>query len=69
MKRFIGIIRTVNCDYQDRIKALYFYEWRDNYDHQKIWNIENSPIHTAFGLCDREGHPKFDIASLIRGDS
>lgn len=69
LRRFIGIIRKVNCDYDDRIKALYFYEWRDNYYHNKIWNIENSPIHTAFGLCDREGNPKLNISALIQGES
>jgi hypothetical protein len=27
--------------------------------------VEQSPIHVAFGLCDRFGVPKFDIKELI----
>jgi hypothetical protein len=27
-------------------------------------NVEQSPIHVAFGLCDRFGVPKFDIKKL-----
>ncbi len=65
MKEFISIIRIANEDFKGRIKALYFYEWRDNLYHSKIWNVENSPIHVAFGLCDRFGNPKFDIHKLI----
>ena len=65
MQEFMTRIRSVNADYKDRIKALYFYEWRDNLYHQKIWNIEQSPIHVAFGLCDRFGIPKFDLKQLI----
>jgi len=65
MHQFIGIIRSINHDYKDRIQAIYFYEWRDNLYHSKIWNVEQSPIHTAFGLCDRFGNPKFDIKRLV----
>lgn len=65
MYEFLGVIKRVNDEYQGRIKALYFYEWRDNLHHDKIWNIEQSPIHVAFGLCDRFGTPKFDIQELI----
>ena len=65
MEQFIGIIRTVNHDYQGRIQAIFFYEWRDNLYHAKIWNVEQSPIHTAFGLCDHHGNPKFDIKRLV----
>ena len=65
MQEFMARIRSVNADYKGRIKALYFYEWRDNLYHQKIWNIEQSPIHVAFGLCDRFGTPKFDLKQLI----
>jgi hypothetical protein len=65
MREFISRIQLVNTDYKNRIKALYFYEWRDNLYHSKIWNIEKSPIHVAFGLCDRFGTPKFDIPKLI----
>jgi hypothetical protein len=65
MAEFISRIRTVNQDFKGRIIALYFYEWRDNLYHSKIWNVEQSPIHVAFGLCDRFGTPKFDIQKLI----
>jgi hypothetical protein len=68
MQEFFDRIQSVNDDYGGRIKALYFYEWRDNLYHQKIWNVEESPIHVAFGLCDRFGNPKFDIRKLITGD-
>ena len=64
MTEFIGIIQRVNADYDGRIQAIYFYEWRDNLYHDKIWNVEQSPIHVAFGLCDRFGTPKFDIRQL-----
>jgi hypothetical protein len=59
------LIRRVNSDYQSCIQALYFYEWRDNLYHRKIWNEEQSPIHVAFGLCDRFGVPKFNIKELL----
>jgi hypothetical protein len=65
MEAFIGSIRRVNNDYGSAIRALYFYEWRDNLYHSKIWNVEQSPIHTAFGLCDRAGRPKFDLSRLF----
>ena len=65
MREFLARIRTVNADFNHRIQALYFYEWRDNLYHSKIWNIEQSPIHVAFGLCDRFGVPKFDIQKLL----
>ena len=65
MHEFLARIRVVNADYQDRIKALYFYEWRDNHYHSKIWNIEQSPIHVAFGLCDRFGIPKLNMQKLL----
>lgn len=65
MSEFISIIQKANQDHNGRIKALYFYEWRDNLYHSKIWNVEQSPIHVAFGLCDRFGTPKFDILKLI----
>ncbi len=65
MTEFLARIRTVNGDFKNRIKALYFYEWRDNLYHSKIWNVEQSPIHVAFGLCDRSGTPKFDIQKLL----
>jgi len=66
MRGFINLIRRVNADYNGRIQTLYFYEWRDNLYHRKIWNVEQSPIHVAFGLCDRFGVPKFDIGELVR---
>jgi hypothetical protein len=65
MVDFIDLIRRVNDDYQGRIQALYIYEWRDNLYHYKIWNEEQSPIHVAFGLCDRFGVPKFNINDLL----
>ena len=65
MHEFFELIRQVNADYDGRIQALYFYEWRDNLYHRKIWNVEQSPIHVAFGLCDRFGVPKFDIKELV----
>jgi hypothetical protein len=65
MKEFMARIWRANQDFNQRIKAIYFYEWRDNLYHSKIWNIEQSPIHTAFGLCDRFGEPKFDIKALL----
>jgi hypothetical protein len=68
MQEFMTCIRSVKADFKGRIKALYFYEWRDNLHHQKIWNVEQSPIHVAFGLCDRFGTRKFDIQKLIAED-
>lgn len=65
MGEFLSIIKRVDADYGHPIKALYFYEWRDNLYHDKIWNIEASPIHVAFGLCDRHGVPKTDIKTLL----
>lgn len=65
MCEFLDIIKRVDADYGHPIKALYFYEWRDNLHHDKIWNIEASPIHVAFGLCDRHGVPKTDIKALL----
>ena len=65
MSDFLSIIKRVDADYGHPIKALYFYEWRDNLHHDKIWNIEASPIHVAFGLCDRNGVPKTDIKALL----
>jgi hypothetical protein len=64
MVEFVDLIRHMNADYDGRIQAIYFYEWRDNLHHRKIWNVEQSPIHVAFGLCDRFGVPKFDIKKL-----
>jgi hypothetical protein len=66
MRAFVSLIRRVNGEYDNRIRAIYFYEWRDNLHHPKIWNVERSPIHTAFGLCDRFGVPKFDLSSLTK---
>jgi hypothetical protein len=65
MQEFADLIRRVNADYAGRIQALYCYEWRDNLYHRKIWNVEQSPIHVAFGLCDRLGVPKLDIKKLV----
>lgn len=68
MREFVGLIRGVDDEYGGRIRALYFYEWRDNLHHPKIWNVEQSPIHVAFGLCDRFGVPKFEIRELVEGE-
>lgn len=65
MYELVEIIRRVNADYGGRIQALYFYEWRDNLYHHKISNEEQSPIHSAFGLCDRFGIPKLDVKGLV----
>ena len=65
MQQFADLIHRANADYGGRIRALYFYEWRDNLHHAKIWNVEQSPIHVAFGLCDRFGVPKFDVKELV----
>jgi exo-beta-1,3-glucanase (GH17 family) len=65
MGEFARLLRRVNAEYGGRMQALYFYEWRDNLYHDKIWNVEQSPIHVAFGLCDRFGVPKFDLQELV----
>jgi exo-beta-1,3-glucanase (GH17 family) len=65
MQEFMAIIRRLDDEYGHPIRGLYFYEWRDNLNHDKIWNVEGSPIHTAFGLCDRFGIPKFNIKKLF----
>jgi hypothetical protein len=68
MLEFMKIIHRANDDYSGIIQALYFYEWRDNLYHSKIWNVESSPIHTAFGLCDRDGNPKVAIRKVIAAE-
>jgi len=65
MQAFLVLIRRLDAEYNHPIQGLYFYEWRDNLHHDKIWNVEGSPIHTAFGLCDRFGNPKFDLEKVI----
>jgi hypothetical protein len=65
MQEFLALISRVDAEYNHPVRGLYFYEWRDNLHHDKIWNVEGSPIHTAFGLCDRFGTPKFNIRLLI----
>jgi hypothetical protein len=65
MEEMLGIIDRANTDYGSIIRTVYFYEWRDNPYHSKIANEEHSPIHCAFGLCDRSGKPKFDIPGLL----
>jgi hypothetical protein len=65
MDEFLAIIQRLDKEYDHPIRGLYFYEWRDNLHHSKIWNVEGSPIHTAFGLCDRFGKPKFDIRPIL----
>jgi hypothetical protein len=65
MEEFLALIRRVDDEYGNPIRGMYFYEWRDNLYHAKIWNVEGSPIHVAFGLCDRNGVPKMNLKSLI----
>jgi exo-beta-1,3-glucanase (GH17 family) len=65
MQEFLELIKSLDSKYDHLIRGLYFYEWRDNLYHDKIWNVENSPIHTTFGLCDHHGVPKMDIKALI----
>ncbi|MDF1514379.1 MAG: hypothetical protein P1S60_11275 [Anaerolineae bacterium] len=65
MGQYLDRIRGAADDYQGMLRAVYFYEWRDNLYHSKIWNVEQSPIHVAFGLCDQNGRPKFDIKALL----
>jgi hypothetical protein len=65
MQEFLALIHRLDDEYGHPIRGLYFYEWRDNLHHDKIWNVEGSPIHTAFGLCDRHGVPKMDIKALL----
>ncbi len=65
MREFAALLHQVNAEYDGCIQALYVYEWRDNLYHDKIWNVEQSPIHVAFGLCDRTGMPKLDIRALL----
>ena len=65
MQEFLALIRRLDDEYDHPMRGLYFYEWRDNLHHDKIWNVEASPIHTAFGLCDRFGTPKLSIKKLI----
>jgi hypothetical protein len=67
MQEFLALIQRVDAEYNHPVRGLYFYEWRDNLHHDKIWNVEGSPIHTAFGLCDCFGIPKFNIRQAIDG--
>lgn len=66
MEELLRIIDCADSDYSTKIRTVYFYEWRDNPYHAKITNIEQSPIHCAFGLCDRFNNPKFDIRGLLQ---
>ena len=68
MQVFLGRINQAAEDYNGLLQAICFYEWRDNLYHSKIWNVEQSPIHVAFGLCDRFGTPKFDIKVLLQSN-
>lgn len=65
MEEFVRLIMRVNTEHWGAIKALYFYEWRDNLYHTKIRNEEQRPIQSAFGLCDASGKPKLDIRRLV----
>lgn len=63
MREFMDLLYEVNADYGWNIVAAYIYEWWDNFHHGAI--DEQSPIHMAFGLCDRLGNPKLDIARVF----
>ena len=65
MREFLGLIYRVNHEHWQAIRGLYLYEWWDNLYHTKILNEEQSPIHSAFGLCDSTGVPKFDIQRIL----
>jgi len=65
MQEFVQLLLRLDQEYGHLIRGLYFYEWRDNLYHDKIWNVEGSPIHVAFGLCDRFGKAKVDIKKLV----
>ena len=65
MGAFADLLREVNDDYEGIIQAVFLYEWWDNHHHSKIWNVEQSPIHTAFGLCTEDGVPKFDLGEVL----
>lgn len=62
---YVQLLAGISQDYSRLLDTVYFYEWWDNYHHSKIWNVEQSPIHTCFGLCDETGAPKLDIGSLV----
>jgi len=66
MQEFLALIRRVDDEYGHPIRGLYFCEWRDNLFHDKIWNVEGSPIHVGFGLRDRFSLPKMDIQALLK---
>ena len=65
MRAYVDLLARVSADYDGLLEATYFYEWWDNHHHPKIWNVEQSPIHTCFGLCDHEGVAKLDVAALV----
>lgn len=65
MREFLDRLCSLSHEFGGIITNLYFYEWRDNLYHFKIWNVEQSPIHTAFGLCDAHGTPKLDIRQMV----
>ena len=65
MQDFLLLLQRLDAEYGHPIRGMYFYEWRDNLYHDKIWNIEGSPIHVAFGLCDRFGRLKFNLRPLV----
>lgn len=65
MMEYTRVLAAASRDYGGLLEAVYFYEWWDNHRHTKIWNVEQSPIHTCFGLCDHEGNPKLDVAALV----
>ncbi len=64
MIEYVELLSSAARDYSGILDTVYFYEWWDNHHHSKIWNVEQSPIHTCFGLCDENGTPKLDIRNL-----
>ena len=65
MAEYVELLSSVSSDYDGKLETVFFYEWWDNHFHSKIWNIEQSPIHTCFGLCDHTGREKFDVKTVI----
>lgn len=65
MTEYVALLAEVSADYSGVLDTVFFYEWWDNHHHRKIWNVEQSSIHTCFGLCDERGEPKPEITSLV----
>ena len=64
MREYVELLSQISRDYGGLLETVHFYEWWDNHYHSKIWNVEQSPMHTCFGLCDEAGNEKLDISAL-----